>query len=80
MIWVTINMNNVVYKNSWRLQDNSLFKWPGNEHAAVLVGYDKEYVYINDPYTGKMQKYKKRINDELYEGIDWHLIQQIKKV
>ena len=66
MIWITINMKNVAYKNSWKLQDNTLFKWPGNEHAAVLVGYDEEKIYINDPYTGKMEEYKKEVVQNRY--------------
>lgn len=66
VIWVTINMKNVVYKNSWKLQDNTIFKWTGNEHAVILVGYDKDNIYVNDPYTGKMQGYNKKVAQNRY--------------
>ncbi len=66
MIWVTINMLAVTYNSCWKLQDNTLFKWPGNEHAVVVVGYDENNIFINDPYTGKMQRYKKKIVQDRY--------------
>lgn len=69
MIWATINMNNVVYKQSWKLSTGQNFRWPGKEHAMVLIGYDNTYVYVNDPYTGSEQKYKREVMINRYNAL-----------
>ncbi|MGL4738970.1 MAG: C39 family peptidase [Cellulosilyticaceae bacterium] len=60
MIWATINMVPMKLTRSWYTSDGSLFTWKGNEHALVMVGYDDSYVYMNDPYTGKREKYDRK--------------------
>ncbi|MGL4344035.1 MAG: C39 family peptidase [Cellulosilyticaceae bacterium] len=60
MIWATINMIPVKLTRSWYTSNGELFTWKGNEHALVMVGYDDEYVYMNDPYTGQREKYSKK--------------------
>lgn len=69
MIWATINMDNVVYKQSWKLATGQNFKWPSKEHAMVLIGYDDTYVYVNDPYTGNEKKYKREVITNRYNTL-----------
>lgn len=59
IVWVTIGMKDIVWEFSWYLSDGSLYKWPGNEHCMLLVGYDEENYYFNDPYSGYRRKYPK---------------------
>lgn len=58
--WATINMLETKPTNSWYLSDGTRFTWPGNEHCLVLIGYDEENYYFNDPYAGKTVKYEKK--------------------
>lgn len=69
MIWVTIGMDHVVYRQSWRLSNGGICKWPAGEHAVILIGYDGTYVYINDPYTGKEKKYKYDVVANRYNSL-----------
>lgn len=69
MIWVTINMHNIVYRQSWKLETGELFKWPGNEHAVVITGYDANYIYLNDPYTGNERKYERQMVENRYNAL-----------
>ncbi len=61
MIWVTINMVNVGVGPTWYTPSYGKFTWPSNEHAVVAVGYDDNYIYVNDPYTGSRKAYSKSI-------------------
>lgn len=60
MIWATIDMQNIIYRQSWKLVTGEVFRWPGKEHAVVITGYDNRYIYLNDPYTGT----EKNINEK----------------
>lgn len=52
LCWVTINMNPSYAGDSWMLEDGSgWFTWKAQEHCMVLIGYDSEYYYFNDPYN-----------------------------
>ncbi len=59
LVWVTIKMIEIQPTNSWYLSDGTRFTWPGNEHCMVLVGYDKNNYYFNDPYVGATVSYKR---------------------
>lgn len=59
LVWATMGMSqskpgmswtiNYVDKNSkYKIGDK--FTWPAGEHCLVLVGYDKNSYYFNDPY------------------------------
>lgn len=69
MIWATIGMENVVYKQKWQFSDGQAFTWPGNEHALLMVGYDTDYIYMNDPYSGTQKKYKKEVVENRYNTL-----------
>ena len=67
LVWVSIDMLEPYYKNSWFLQDGSEFKWPSNEHCMLLVGYDDAHYFFNDPYRGALVKYSKELSDRRYK-------------
>ena len=51
--WACINMREPVTGPEWRLLDTGdEFTWVSNEHCMLLVGYDDEGYYFNDPYDG----------------------------
>ena len=56
MIWATVDMQNVVYRQKWKFSTGETFTWPGKEHALLIVGYDTDHIYLNDPYTGQLKK------------------------
>ncbi|MCR8641847.1 C39 family peptidase [Paenibacillus sp. N1-5-1-14] len=64
LIWTTINF---MEPTNWVVWDTSIgpIKTTFSEHAVLLVGYDEENVYVNDPYGGKAA-YK--INKEQFLG------------
>ena len=51
IFWACINMREPVTGPSWRLSDTGEeFTWISNEHCMLLVGFDEEGYYFNDPY------------------------------
>lgn len=54
IVWATINMHPSGRGDSWTLRDTGEeFTWPAGEHCLVLVGYDRNEYYFNDPYDSK---------------------------
>ncbi|MGN0452179.1 MAG: C39 family peptidase [Ruminococcus sp.] len=70
LVWVSIEMLEPDYVSSWYLEDGSEYQWPDNEHCMVLVGYDDEYYYLNDPYRGALVKHSKELCEERYAQYD----------
>lgn len=59
ILWTTGDYKAPDRWESWK-HGNEEIKTPLDLHAVVLVGFDKEHLYINDPLTGKKaQKTKK---------------------
>lgn len=51
--WACIDMREPVIGPQWRLFDTGeIFTWVSNEHCMLLVGYDQENYYFNDPHNG----------------------------
>lgn len=51
VFWATINMRKPFTGPEWKLLDTGeTFTWISNEHCMLLVGYDEEGYYFNDPY------------------------------
>jgi uncharacterized protein YvpB len=66
LIWASIGMLQISDGASWILPDGTAFAWPSNEHCLLLVGYDANKYYFNDPYTGKVLGYAKWIVNDRY--------------
>lgn len=59
IVWITISYESPKEYKKWKKGAQTI-KATFEEHAVVLVGYDKKYCYINDPASGKKaQKIKK---------------------
>ncbi len=52
LLWATINMLPSYNGYSWYTRpNNEKFTWTAQEHCLVLVGYDNNKYYFNDPYN-----------------------------
>lgn len=78
MFWATIDMKAASNGDSWEINyvdDNakykkgSTFTWKRPEHCLVLVGYDSNNYYFNDPNTGKEEKYSKSAVEAAYKSL-----------
>lgn len=74
MVWATIGLVDSYWGDSWYLIDsngnvtNNLYTWRANEHCMVLIGYDENYYYFNDPLAGSgAAKYEKSLVQRRYE-------------
>ena len=54
----------------WKLKDSGeVFTWISNEHCMLLVGYDEEGYYFNDPYENNgVIRYPKEIVEDRYKA------------
>lgn len=51
LIWASINMKPLKNGTQWIIEDTGeKFTWLSGEHCLVLVGYDEDNYYFNDPY------------------------------
>lgn len=50
IFWASIDLKETVLGPAWRLPDGSQFCWISNEHCMLLVGYDADAYYFNDPW------------------------------
>lgn len=78
LLWATIDMQDTYTSATWKLEDGSLFVWPKNEHCMVLVGYDEKYYYFNDPYSGQVQKYTKKLTEKQYQQLGYQSVVMMK--
>ena len=54
IFWACINMREPVVGPQWKLFDTGeTFTWISNEHCMLLVGYDEEGYYFNDPHENR---------------------------
>lgn len=74
IVWATIKMSSVVYKNSWiDKKTGDLIKFPGGEHCLVLIGYDKDKktVILSDPYDKRgTVEYSEELFLKRYKQLD----------
>lgn len=71
MIWASINMSETkISEKPWIIKETGeKFRWISNEHCLVLVGYDSEYYYFNDPQKNKAVPYKKETAEKRYKEL-----------
>ncbi len=60
VVWCVKNAGNLKEGVTWKYEDGSgNFQELVGEHCAVLIGYDENYVYLNDPSAGENVKQSK---------------------
>ncbi|MGW8114226.1 C39 family peptidase [Caproicibacterium sp. NSD3] len=86
LVWATINMLPSYPSQTWMITDpgiqsvdyydygdsvtGEIFTWPANEHCLVLVGYDSDYYYFNDPYDGNgVKAYDRALVESRFLGL-----------
>lgn len=57
LIWTTIDLLNSYSGKSWIITDSkdsskigTIYTWPCNEHCLVLIGYNNDDYFVNDPW------------------------------
>lgn len=70
VFWASINMREPVIGPQWKLLDTGeTFTWISNEHCMLLVGYDQEGYYFNDPYENHgVIRYPKEIVENRHKA------------
>lgn len=68
VIWASENMDVVRPSSSW-MYNGKLIQWYVPEHCLVLVGYDEEYYYFNDPMQNKNISYSKAAVNDAYTAM-----------
>ncbi len=76
LIWATMNMKQTSPGFSWIInytdensscKNGDVFIWPRGKHCLVLVGYDDENYYFNDPYENHgLIAYKKTLVNQRF--------------
>ena len=68
IVWATIDMQPTYEGNGWTiLETGKYFTWPAEEHCLLLVGWDEEYYYFNDPnQDGGVTGYEKTVAEQRY--------------
>lgn len=60
VVWCVKNGGNLKDGVTWKYENGSgSFQELVGEHCAVLIGYDEDYVYLNDPSAGENVKQSK---------------------
>lgn len=54
MVWVTVGMRDRWSKSGWYRDDGAYMEYDRNDHAAVLIGYSGDRVFLADPIAGNV--------------------------
>lgn len=69
ILWATMDMREPTAGRSWILADSGeTFTWTAGEHCLLLVGYDQNSYYFNDPYEDKgLTAYDRQLVETRYQ-------------
>lgn len=65
-IWATMGMKESKRGRTWFLKNGESFTWTSGEHCLVLVGYNGEYYFFNDPQSGSTVAYQRDISEKRF--------------
>ena len=67
IVWATSGMKKPYLRTSWTATDTGrVIKWYSPFHCLLLVGFDKDYYYFNDPQAGKEVKYARSTSEDRF--------------
>lgn len=69
MAWTTIGQKQTYFSKTWADNNGKTIDWYCNEHAVVITGFDDKNVIVNDPYTGKIEHYKRDLFEHNYNSM-----------
>lgn len=66
-VWVSINLKNTSVCADWiHKASGKKINWICRLHSVVIVGFNDSYVYVSDPYTGDIEKYRRTQFQKMY--------------
>ena len=66
-VWVSINLKNTSICADWIYKESGeKINWICSLHSVVIIGFNDNYVYVSDPYTGEIEKYNKNQFQKMY--------------
>lgn len=74
IIWATMGMKPSEEGKSWCLENRETFSWIAGEHCLVLVGYDINFYYFNDPQSGSIAAYEKGVCEKRFKELNTQAI------
>lgn len=71
LVWATMEMRAPKPGKSWTVESTGRpFQWVAGEHCLVLVGFDRDQYYFNDPYESNgMVPYPKDLVEKRYAAL-----------
>ena len=79
--WACINMRDPIVGPQWKLLDTGeTFTWISNEHCMLLVGYDEDSYYFNDPYENNgCIRYPKTVVEDRHKAQHMQAVGVVRK-
>lgn len=65
IVWATMGLKPAYLTASW-ITPSGVFRWKAGEHTLVIVGYDDQFIYTNDPLKGKQVSYDRSSFEKRY--------------
>lgn len=71
LIWATVGMEEPGRGKSWTLADTGgNFQWIAGEHCLLMVGFDPDRYYFNDPLDSSgLVSYRKSLAEDRYRAL-----------
>lgn len=66
-IWASVNMQNTDICTNWIYKPTGeKINWICKLHSVVVIGYNKNKVFVSDSYTGKIECYNRKQLEKIY--------------
>lgn len=76
LVWVSIDMQSTYPGDEWIAVDSGrTVQWISQEHCMVLVGYDEDNYYFNDPYESNgLVSYSKSLVEKRFQELGYQSV------
>lgn len=66
-VWVSINLKNTKVCAHWTyVPTDETIDWICDLHSVVIIGYNRNSVYVSDSYTGRIEEYSRSQFEKMY--------------